>query len=396
MSDSKLETLFREFEQVSTVGDVAIPDAAKPTVGLGLAVVARIVRTMGGQLRVESKVGQGSKFTFVLPFILPSLTPPEPHLESGTPTPFLRTHSSNRTISAHGMSAPRSHAGSLDKRRNSASSTGSRISLTGSQSGASDIASLISAMSSSHMDRNTSGKGSARHDNHFPNNSARSPNPSLSTRVRSSRSSIAGRSQNGEVELGDNNVPIRAIKIDPLVPGPSAVPRHSSPPLAPGSLKIPDTLPESSTRRTKTRTLSVTVPASSSVPSSPTPTKADSKPVKIRSSKRSSPPISDSPDPFSMIASLGTSSPLHSGSRSPSPPTPSSAGVASPTTAHVSDFKKAGPALTVDGLPRLPSMRVLVVEVSPSLLSLLSSHALVFAGYSRLRKTNVLMMVFSG
>ena len=36
--------------------------------GLGLAVVARIVEQLGGQLRVDSKVGEGSRFSFLIPF----------------------------------------------------------------------------------------------------------------------------------------------------------------------------------------------------------------------------------------------------------------------------------------------------------------------------------------
>lgn len=37
-------------------------------VGLGLAVVARIVEQLGGQLRVDSKIGEGSRFSFLIPF----------------------------------------------------------------------------------------------------------------------------------------------------------------------------------------------------------------------------------------------------------------------------------------------------------------------------------------
>lgn len=36
--------------------------------GLGLAVVARIIEQLGGQLRVDSKPGQGSTFSFLIPF----------------------------------------------------------------------------------------------------------------------------------------------------------------------------------------------------------------------------------------------------------------------------------------------------------------------------------------
>ena len=40
--------------------------------GLGLAVVARIVEQLGGQLRVDSKVGVGSRFSFLIPFSVAS------------------------------------------------------------------------------------------------------------------------------------------------------------------------------------------------------------------------------------------------------------------------------------------------------------------------------------
>ena len=37
-------------------------------VGLGLAVVARIVDQLGGQLRIDSKVGEGTRASILLPF----------------------------------------------------------------------------------------------------------------------------------------------------------------------------------------------------------------------------------------------------------------------------------------------------------------------------------------
>ncbi|KAI0823185.1 hypothetical protein BC628DRAFT_1411740 [Trametes gibbosa] len=58
----RLESIFREFEQVETA-----PRAHSPGLGLGLAVVARIVEQLGGQLRVDSILGEGSRFSFLLP-----------------------------------------------------------------------------------------------------------------------------------------------------------------------------------------------------------------------------------------------------------------------------------------------------------------------------------------
>jgi len=66
ISSEKLERIFRDFEQVESVA----PRSATPGLGLGLAVVARIVGQLGGQLRVESKVNEGTCFSFLAPFVL--------------------------------------------------------------------------------------------------------------------------------------------------------------------------------------------------------------------------------------------------------------------------------------------------------------------------------------
>ncbi|KAG5648399.1 hypothetical protein DXG03_004973 [Asterophora parasitica] len=82
----KLEYIFREFEQVESCEPKA---AGESGVGLGLAVVARIVEQLGGQLRVESKVGEGSRFSFLIPLTL-SATPPSFSSESaGSTSPFV-------------------------------------------------------------------------------------------------------------------------------------------------------------------------------------------------------------------------------------------------------------------------------------------------------------------
>ena len=107
----KLETIFREFEQVesviaepgksgntgtdvmTSVGSGSDPidpftpqsaDQSKPDsgLGLGLAIVARIVKNLGGQLRVDSTVGEGSTFTFYMPFMSADSPLPRPSGES--------------------------------------------------------------------------------------------------------------------------------------------------------------------------------------------------------------------------------------------------------------------------------------------------------------------------
>ncbi|KAI3321355.1 hsp90-like protein [Xylariaceae sp. AK1471] len=80
MSNEKLDNLFQELEQVSSA-DPNASDALDAsldethdgrTLGLGLAIVARIVRNMDGQLRLTSEEGKGSRFVIQLPFELPT------------------------------------------------------------------------------------------------------------------------------------------------------------------------------------------------------------------------------------------------------------------------------------------------------------------------------------
>ncbi|VUC34305.1 unnamed protein product [Clonostachys rosea] len=81
MDTQQLDALFRDLEQVSTEEpEISGPqDHSKApearTLGLGLAVVARIVRNMDGQLRLKSENGQGSRFVVQLPFHLPQEKP---------------------------------------------------------------------------------------------------------------------------------------------------------------------------------------------------------------------------------------------------------------------------------------------------------------------------------
>ncbi|KAJ5550273.1 CheY-like superfamily [Penicillium sp. DV-2018c] len=92
MSHDKLEALFQELEQVSTdetyypgEEEDAQPEtpstkSEKPRVlGLGLALAARIVRNMHGQLGVRSEEGKGSRFKIFLQFRVPEGASSEEH-----------------------------------------------------------------------------------------------------------------------------------------------------------------------------------------------------------------------------------------------------------------------------------------------------------------------------
>jgi len=77
MSSQTVEALFCELEQVSNSGYMRNPKYGKNEVetesvlGLGLALVARIVRNMNGQLSLKSEEGKGSCFKIRLNFPLP-------------------------------------------------------------------------------------------------------------------------------------------------------------------------------------------------------------------------------------------------------------------------------------------------------------------------------------
>ena len=111
MSPKKLDALFRELEQVQSESDEGLQEKLAPTtkaiaggggqrtLGLGLALVARIIRNMNGQLRLKSEEGKGSRFVMQFNFCLPdneagqtieimnSSNPDLPKLpQSGTPS----------------------------------------------------------------------------------------------------------------------------------------------------------------------------------------------------------------------------------------------------------------------------------------------------------------------
>lgn len=98
MGPKKLDALFRDLEQVQSEGDISMEDALvtdakqlpdsqktedKRTLGLGLALVARIIRNMNGQLRLKSEEGNGSRFVIQFPFDIPDSEPKQQALESG-------------------------------------------------------------------------------------------------------------------------------------------------------------------------------------------------------------------------------------------------------------------------------------------------------------------------
>ncbi|KAF1923005.1 uncharacterized protein M421DRAFT_407728 [Didymella exigua CBS 183.55] len=95
INPKRLDQLFYDLEQVQSEPTGALEDAIVPdlkqitanddktALGLGLAVVARIIRNMNGQIRIRSEEGKGTRFVIQFPFDLPDN---EEDLTSSTPT----------------------------------------------------------------------------------------------------------------------------------------------------------------------------------------------------------------------------------------------------------------------------------------------------------------------
>ncbi len=102
MPQDKVDALFRELEEVSYEFDLdetkmleqdpfTEKKSGRDTLGLGLAVVARTIRTMNGQLRLKTEEGKGSRFVIQLGLAIEQqvdqMKQLQTHTSSGPPTP---------------------------------------------------------------------------------------------------------------------------------------------------------------------------------------------------------------------------------------------------------------------------------------------------------------------
>ncbi|KAI9712791.1 MAG: Light-sensor Protein kinase [Bogoriella megaspora] len=289
MSSKKLDSLFRDLEQVQSVeaeamveqsimpDSKALPEAkgddSNRTLGLGLAVVARIIRNMEGQMRLKSEEGKGSRFVLQLPFDLPdsdsrpsitsatseaTVTPPIATIESpldnassvgsSTPQPKLSASTQEVTLvrpsSRSRQSNPSSPAGVTSlSRKNSSDSVHSKKSLRSikSQSSAnsakSDVDRLIEAIQEPAMVErgrrpSISGRSSASASSNIrPKLSHRSSQHGITRPIsrhsKEGSSSMemtavlpehlrelrAGPSSPGEKRVTDSKTPLRAVKM---------------------------------------------------------------------------------------------------------------------------------------------------------------------------------------
>ncbi|KAF2279740.1 uncharacterized protein EI97DRAFT_370543 [Westerdykella ornata] len=120
MSSQKLDQLFNELEQAQTEQSLMFADSpsdpksnteksdsSQSALGLGLAVVARIIGNMNGQLRLKSEEGKGSRFVLQFPFDLPDeegRDAPSGLSSDDNPLPVPDTPQGERTLMAKGPS----------------------------------------------------------------------------------------------------------------------------------------------------------------------------------------------------------------------------------------------------------------------------------------------------
>jgi light-regulated signal transduction histidine kinase (bacteriophytochrome) len=188
MSAKKLDQLFNDLEQVQSEASPTLDDAIMPemaqlkakgddsTLGLGLAVVARIINNMNGQLRMKSEEGRGSRFVIQFPFALPESEikdPPPKSLSEGSITP---QGEGERELTLVAPGLPRNDSSNINKivkkdsveSLKSFKSKASLHSYKSAESGASqrsDVDRLIEAIQEPHLVEKRSGsdRGSSVH-----------------------------------------------------------------------------------------------------------------------------------------------------------------------------------------------------------------------------------------
>ncbi|KPI39925.1 Cyanobacterial phytochrome B [Cyphellophora attinorum] len=243
MSSSKVDALFRELEEVSyelevsdskmlendPFSDPETPD--KTTLGLGLAVVARTVRTMNGQLRLKTEEGKGSRFVIQLGFQeqqkqiqdkneLTPFSSPGKHL-------LAPPMEGEVTLINRAVSPRRGSEGAVLQRRASAdslTSLKSQKSAKSNNSDRSDADRLIDAIQQPlHLSEtspagprpDSKGGHSARLSNSYPSPEAISmSSPQRASSIGSSRELRTAFARTpGQEQVTDSGVPIRPVRL---------------------------------------------------------------------------------------------------------------------------------------------------------------------------------------
>jgi light-regulated signal transduction histidine kinase (bacteriophytochrome) len=166
MSQQKVDALFRELEEVSYELDVADSKALEQdpfasdksdhqTLGLGLAVVARTVRTMNGQLRLKTEVGKGSRFVIHLGFAEAANGDSTPSLPATSPGKHLSAPLAGEVTLVDRSASPRRPSEALVRRQSvdSVKSMTSKTSMKSHKSHRSGVSVHSNASQRSDADR---------------------------------------------------------------------------------------------------------------------------------------------------------------------------------------------------------------------------------------------------
>jgi CheY-like chemotaxis protein len=175
ISAKRLDALFMHLEQVQTDNqaspvattatktDESEAKAEDPSLGLGLAVVARIIRNMNGQLRLKSEEQKGSRFIIQFPFELPKeelSSYGSGSQKSSIRTPAPSQEQNEVLLVDRGREASRSATQSPDRLGRSVSNESMRsrksvksitASVVSAGSAKSDVDRLIEAIQGPHM-----------------------------------------------------------------------------------------------------------------------------------------------------------------------------------------------------------------------------------------------------
>ena len=275
MSASKLDALFNDLEQVQTELDPILPkqltpdakaehDSEKPTqpkrvLGLGLALVARILRNMNGQLRLKSEEGKGSRFVVQMKFELPP-EDKKPTLLEGMEKAGLgppKNQPSTPPVQEGEVMLINSIQRKANKpdsqqiiRRRSVSSSKSMTSLKSFRSGSSnksEVDRLIDAIQEpllvgSSGDSESTVKPSSSRDHGRPSSSSSSHKPTTLSRSHSHSKQPSGFS---ETTRQTQNIPGEQIVVDSKTPiKPVRLPEEDSA----GSIQVEPSLPDAVAR----------------------------------------------------------------------------------------------------------------------------------------------------
>lgn len=247
MSGKKLDALFRDLEQVQSETTEMLEESLAPnskriedaggekrTLGLGLAVVSRVVRNMNGQMRLRSEEGKGSRFIIQLPFDLPDDNDKKNLMDaSSSNTKDDDIAGTEVTLVEKGDSHSHSREGGLT-RRDSADSINSRKSrksmnsLSSANSGKSDVDRLIEAIQEPHMverrptsggERTKSGPTSSRPNlekrSTFTGSISASPSKRQSQREvqRHSQPQMLSVNTPGQADVPGSGYPIKPVRV---------------------------------------------------------------------------------------------------------------------------------------------------------------------------------------